>query len=971
MQPDIHDKGSVLRIARKEMTLFFASPVAWLFLAAFAAVTLFVFFWAEAFFARNIADVRPLFEWMPLLLIFLSATLTMRMWSEERRTGTLEHVLTRGLPIWHFVLGKFLACMSLLLIALIVTLPLPVSVALMGNLDWGPVLAGYLATLLLGAAYLSMGLFVSARTDNPIVSLIAATALCGVFYLLGSPLLTSFVGNDAAEWLRLLSTSARFESITRGVLDMRDLYFYLSLILVFLALNTLSLEQQRWARGAAGSRHGRWQVITLLVVMNALVGNLWLGQLTSLRVDMTAGKQYSISDATRQYLAQLREPLVLKGYFSAKTHPLLAPLVPQLRDLMKEYEIAGKGKVRVEFIDPQEDPQAEQEAGEKYGIKPVPLKMADRYQSSIVSSYFNLVVEYGDQHEVLGFQDLIEVQARAEGDIDVQLRNPEYDITRAIRKTLLAYQSSGNLFDTVTGNLTLTAYLSADNVLPHKLVEMRLAAQKIADEVAAGSAGRLQIKIENPQAGDGALAKHLAEQYGLKPMATSLFSDEKFYFYWLLGQGDQLVQIPLDDYSADSFRRNLDAGIKHFARGFTKTIGLVTPPEDMGAMYGMPASGKPTFDQLEESLGTDLSVVHEDLSDGSVAGNIDILMLAAPENLDDKQLFAVDQFLMKGGTVVLATSPYEAIFANRSLSVSQHKSGLEAWLKHNGLTLGNSLVMDTQNASFPLPVMRNVGGYQLQEIRTLDYPWFIDVRDDGLNPNSLVTSGLPQVTMAWASPVMVQADTGRTIVPLLSSSGRAWTSTSLDVMPRLDANGISPFTPSGQPGKQLLALSSSGRFDSFFTGKESPLIKAANEAAADTSAAKDSAAVDQTDKPPVNISSVIGHSPDSARIVLFASNNFLSDQLLQLAGNASQGQYLNSLQMVSNVVDWSLQDSGLLSIRSRSHFNRTLPPMEQETRLFWEYLNYGLALVALILIALVERRLRSARQARYRTLLAQ
>jgi ABC-2 type transport system permease protein len=80
------------RVARKEIRSFFASPVAWLFLACFAAVSLFVFFWAESFFARNIADIRPLFEWMPILLIFLCAALTMRMWSEERRSGTLEHV---------------------------------------------------------------------------------------------------------------------------------------------------------------------------------------------------------------------------------------------------------------------------------------------------------------------------------------------------------------------------------------------------------------------------------------------------------------------------------------------------------------------------------------------------------------------------------------------------------------------------------------------------------------------------------------------------------------------------------------------------------------------------------------------------------------------------------------------------------------------------------------------------------------
>ena len=221
----VDTNATVKRIAIKEITLFFASPIAYLFLASFAAISLFVFFWGESFFARNIADVRPLFEWMPVLLIFLSATLTMRLWSDERRSGTLEYVHTQAIPLWHFVLGKFLGCLILLTIALVITLPLPITVSLIGDLDWGPVVAGYTATLFIGAAYLSIGLFVSSRSDNQIVSLISASAVCGVFYVLGTPLITDFFGNTAGDWLRAIGTGSRFESITRGVLDIRDFYY--------------------------------------------------------------------------------------------------------------------------------------------------------------------------------------------------------------------------------------------------------------------------------------------------------------------------------------------------------------------------------------------------------------------------------------------------------------------------------------------------------------------------------------------------------------------------------------------------------------------------------------------------------------------------------------------------------------------------------------------------------------------------
>ncbi len=217
--------STVLRIARKEFATFFSSPIAFIFLGAFLAVTLFVFFWVETFFARNIADVRPLFEWMPLLLIFLVAAVTMRMWSEERRSGTLEFLLTVPVKSYQMVLGKFMACLGLVAVALLLTLPLPLTVSLFGPLDWGPVFGGYLATGFLAAAYVAIGLFVSARSANQIVSLILTAVVCGSFYLLGTDGLTGLFDNRTSEILKLLGSGSRFDSITRGVIDLRDIYY--------------------------------------------------------------------------------------------------------------------------------------------------------------------------------------------------------------------------------------------------------------------------------------------------------------------------------------------------------------------------------------------------------------------------------------------------------------------------------------------------------------------------------------------------------------------------------------------------------------------------------------------------------------------------------------------------------------------------------------------------------------------------
>jgi len=951
------------RITAKELTLFFSSPVAYLFLGTFAAITLFVFFWGETFFARNIADVRPLFEWMPILLIFLTSALTMRMWSEERRSGTLEHVLTQPLGIWRFVFAKFLACFTLLAIALVITLPLPITVAMIGDLDWGPVWSGYLATLLLGAAYLSVGLFVSARSDNQIVSLISATAVCGLLYLVGAPAITDFFGNQAGEWLRSLGTGARFDDITRGVIDVRDFIYYLSIVAIFLALNTYSLEKERWAATGDKGHHNNWRFGTALLVANAVAINLWLGQINVLRMDTTEGKLYSISDATHGYLNQLQEPLLIRGYFSSKTHPLLSPLVPQIRDLINEYEVAGKGRVRVEFIDPMNDPELEEQANQKYGIQPVPFQVADRYQASLVNSYFNVLVEYGDEFQVLGFRDLIEVKSQSEDEIDVQLRNPEYDITRAVKKVLLAYQSGGNLFDTVKGDLNFTAYISADEKLPEDLRTFKADVENVMNEMKSQAGDRLKVEFVDPEANGGAVAQQILNDYGFQPMVASLFDSNRFYFYLTLSKDDQVVQIPLGDFSANTFEMALDSGVKRFATGFTRTVALVSPQVDPQMMrFGI---GGPTFSQLEQVLGADLNIKREDLSDGSIDSEADVLLLAAPEDMDEKQLFAVDQFLMRGGTVIAATSPFSADLSRNSLNMQRHNSGLDQWLQHHGLKVEDKLVLDPQNSAFPLPVTRQVGAFRFQEMRMIDYPYFADLRGEGLNNDNPITSGLNQLSMAWSSPITIDSEKNksRQVTELLHSSDQAWLSSSLNIQPQIDSSGRSTFTPSGDNGRHLLGAISQGRFSSYFAGQDSPLLVGVDEASTDEG---DEAAGEQENI----ISSVIEHSPESARIILFASNDFLNDRVMQLAGANNGSQYLNGLQLMANAVDWSLEEQGLLSIRSRGHFNRTLPPMEQDEQLYWESGNYVMAVVMLIALALFMRYRRQQKAKRYFTELA-
>lgn len=955
--------SAVGNIVTKELGQFFRAPIAWLFLGTFLLISLFVFFWVEAFFARNIADVRPLFSWMPLLLIFLSAAITMKMWSEERRSGTLEHVLTQPVPLWQFVVGKFFACWILLALALLLTLPLPITVSFLGDVDWGPVWSGYIAALLLGGAYISMGLFISARCDNQIVSLILTVALASVFYVIGAGVLTNLVGNQTAEVMRSVGTGSRFESITRGVLDMRDLYYYLSLIVAFLALNIFALERGRWASDGNAKLHGIWRWGTALVVANMLVANVWLSQVPSLRWDTTRGNIYSISDATKGYLAQVQEPVLIRGYFTQKTHPLLAPLVPQLQDLLREYEIAGKGRVRVEIVDPTESPEIEDEANNRFNIKPTPFRVNDRHQAALVNSYFDVLVQYGDRHQVLGFNDLIEVKFQGDTDIKVQLRNPEYDVTRVIKKVLYEYQSGGDIYAGLRSPVELEAYISADSQLPPELVELRKAIEKEIEDVKKVAGDKFVAHFIDPDANGGAEGKRIAEEYGFAPMATGLIDPKPFFFYVALGHGDQLMQIPLGDYTIGSFRTALQAGVKRFAQGFTRTIAVASP-SDAGAAqhFGMAMSEKPKFNALREMLRQDFNVSEEDLSDGNVDGQVDLLVLAAPDLTDEKQLYAIDQFLMRGGTVVAALSPYSAKISRTSMTLENYSSELGQWLSSMGVKMGNELVLDPQNSTFPVPTVREVGGMRFQEMRLVDYPYFVDVRGEGLNTDSPITADLPQVVVPWASPILLDEEKtkGLSVTPLLSSTERAWLGDSSGVVPNATQLQYG-YTATGERKSHLLAVALQGKFSSYFAGKDSPLATAQSTPA------------EGEEKPAAKtqpINSVLKHSSENARLIVFASTDMFSDQIVQMLGSVYGGNYLNSLQLVVNAADWALEDQGLLGIRARSHFNRTLTPMEAGEQQIWEYLNYGLVLLGLFILWLVLHYVNRARDARYQQWLA-
>jgi len=948
----------VITIAKKELKTAFGSPMAAIFIGAFLLAALFSFFWLETFFARNIADLRPLFRWMPLLMIFLTAALTMRQWSEEQKMGTMEILLTLPVRLSQLVLGKFVAVLALVALALALTLGLPVTVAMLGNMDWGPVFGGYLGALLLAAAYIAIGLFVSSRTDNQIVALIITVLLAGLFYLLGSAGITNFMGNTAGEFFRDLGTGSRFASIERGVVDLRDLVYYGSLTAFFLLLNMVSLDRQRWSRGASSAGYRRGMLLTgALVAANLLALNFWLAPMHAVRLDLTENREYSISDTTRDLLANLREPLLLRGYFSAKTHPLLAPMVPRIRDLMEEYRIASAGKLRVEFIDPRENPELEAEANQLYGIKALPFQVAGRYESSVVSSYFNILIKYGDQYEVLGFDDLIEIQRRQAGQLDVQLRNLEYDLTKSIKKTVYGFQSLASVFEQSDRPMELVA-IETPATLPQPLQEMPGIINKVYAGLQKETDGRLGFRLINPDDGSGPGRQEVNDQYGIVPLAASFLSEETFYLHLFLATGDKLERIPVTlEMGEAEIRQEIEAAVKRTSSGFLQTIGIWVPKTGgPGAMYQPGAAPPDNYRLFQEMLRENYNLEEVELAEGRVPGNLDVLLLVAPHEMTDLERLAVDQYLMRGGSVVALAGNYllDITPYSQNMEAKKAEAGIAELLAHYGVTVEDALVADLRNEPFPIPVTRDLGGFQVQEIQYMDYPFFVDVRPDYMDRNNPIVANLPAVTMNWASPLTIdqQKNQGRKSWVLLSSSPDSWLRESTVIQPDFDRYPRLGFEMEEPRRSRPLAVALQGSFASYFADRPDPRqTPGENGEVLEDDAAADKTAGEQPAVAMVPPPPVLKKSPDTARLVVVGSAEFVNDLILNMSRNMGQDRFLNSLEFLQNAIDWSTEDEGLLTIRSRGAHARLLNPMTHRQQTLWEWLNYGLAIAGLAAVS--------------------
>jgi ABC-2 type transport system permease protein len=227
--------ANIRTIIKRELGGYFSSPVAYVFIVIFLLLTGFFTFMAGGFFERGQASLDGcFFLWHPWLYLFLVPAVGMRLWAEERRVGTLELLLTMPITAWQAIVGKFLASWLFLLLALALTFPVVITVNYLGSPDNGVIFAGYVGSFLMAGAYLAISCMTSAMTRNQVVSFIVALVICLFLVLCGFPPVTNLLTRMDKPWLvdtvASLSVITHFEWFTKGVLDSRDIIFFLSII---------------------------------------------------------------------------------------------------------------------------------------------------------------------------------------------------------------------------------------------------------------------------------------------------------------------------------------------------------------------------------------------------------------------------------------------------------------------------------------------------------------------------------------------------------------------------------------------------------------------------------------------------------------------------------------------------------------------------------------------------------------------
>lgn len=441
---------------KKELGSFFSSLTGYLTIAVFLILTglmLWVFKGYMNIIDYGYAGIDGLFAIGPYLYLFLIPAITMKMIAEERRGGTLETLLTHPLSDWTIVCGKFLAAWTLVLISLLPTLVYYFSVYSLGypqpgNIDTGGVMGSYLGLLMLGGAFVAIGLFCSSLTKNQIVSFLAAAALCYIFYLGFDSLydMGLFSGKTNLE-VKNLGLAAHYESISRGVVNTRDIVYFAGVIAIFVTLTRMVLQSRMWGGWNLTKEKGKKRnrnlmvshLLELGVVVIAVVSANVASRYLYARIDLTEENRYSLSEETKKYLKEVDETLLVRVYLDGEMSADYKRLHDETREMLNLFRSENEN-VTFEFVDPNDEKAFDEEERQviyqkmmQKGVYPVQEQLKEGNSVRTLTLLPGAEITYKGRSTALTLVQNQQYLSEQGDIINNSIQNLEYALIRAIR----------------------------------------------------------------------------------------------------------------------------------------------------------------------------------------------------------------------------------------------------------------------------------------------------------------------------------------------------------------------------------------------------------------------------------------------------------------------------------------------------------------------------------------------------------
>lgn len=386
---------AIWTIARRELKSLFDHPMGYILLVVFVGLNNFLFF-SQAY-QIGLAELRPMLGLFPWLFLFFIPAVTMRALAEDLRSGTIEVVLAQPITELELLIGKYLGQVLFIWIALGLTLAIPLGLGLGADLHVGVIFAQYCGAALFAAGFAAIGVWASSLSNTQITAFIVGVAVMFLFVFVGLDMLVTGLPPMLATVGANLGVLAHFENISRGVIDLRDVVYFVTLAAVFLVLAYGVLIGRKLA--PKGDALKRLRLGTAVLVVTLVVVNLF-GRHIGGRLDFTPGNVYTLSRATKNIVSNVPDIVTIKLFVSRELPPQIALLKRDIDDLLSDIRAAGGGNVRVTELDPAEDEEIASEA-RSLGIRPAQFNVVGQDQLTVQEGYMGLAVQYADETETI------------------------------------------------------------------------------------------------------------------------------------------------------------------------------------------------------------------------------------------------------------------------------------------------------------------------------------------------------------------------------------------------------------------------------------------------------------------------------------------------------------------------------------------------------------------------------------------